>query len=147
MRCQAILFKSEGRTSKEVGSITSCSLKNSMNCLCGTIDFYYGDESHVCSQGYGWQFPDEEVCILSEKAYKVNCMAFINRQNQCRWKMTEKNIDTEFILEYLEQFSFQIQKTTFIVLDNAQIHKAKTIMERIPYWQKRGLYIFFLSPY
>jgi hypothetical protein len=38
----------------------------------GTIDLYYGDESHVCSEGYvpyGWQFPDEEVCILSGKAY------------------------------------------------------------------------------
>jgi len=118
--------------------------------LCGTIDLYYGDESHVCSEGYvpyGWQFPDEEVCILSEKAYKVNCLGLINRQNQCRWLMTEENIDAEIILEHLEQFSFEIPKTTFIVLDNARIHKAKAIKERIPYWQKRGLYIFFLPPY
>jgi len=118
--------------------------------LCHTIDLYYGDESHVCSEGYvpyGWQFPDEKVCILSEKAYKVNCWGFISRQNQCRWQMTTENIDTQFILEQLEQFSFEIRKTTFIVLDNARIHKAKAIKERIPYWQKRGLYIFFLPPY
>ena len=118
--------------------------------LCGTIDLYYGDESHVCSEGYvpyGWQFPDEEVCILSEKAYKVNCLGFISRQNQCRWLMTTENIDTGFVLECLEQFSFEINKTTCVVLDNARIHKAKAIKERIPYWQKRGLYIFFLPPY
>jgi transposase len=118
--------------------------------LCGTIDLYYGDESHVCSEGYipyGWQFPDEEVCILSEKAYKVNCLGFISRENQCRWLMSEENIDAGVILESLEQFSFEIRKTTFIVMDNARIHKAKAIRERIPYWQKRGLYIFFLPPY
>jgi transposase len=118
--------------------------------LSGTIDLYYGDESHVCSEGYvpyGWQFPDEEVCILSEKAYKVNCLGFISRENQCLWKMTTENIDTQFVLEFLEQFSFEIHKTTFIVLDNARIHKAKAIKERIPYWQARGLFLFFLPPY
>ncbi|KAA6341355.1 hypothetical protein EZS27_010843 [termite gut metagenome] len=33
----------------------------------GQIDLFYGDESHVCSEGYvpyGWQFPDEEVALL-----------------------------------------------------------------------------------
>jgi len=118
--------------------------------LCGAIELYYGDESHVCSEGYvpyGWQFPDEEVCILSEKSYKMNCLGFISRKNQCRWQMTTENIDAGFVLEYLEQFSFEIHKTTFIVLDNARIHKAKVIRERIHYWQKRGLYLFFLPPY
>ena len=114
------------------------------------IDLYYGDETHVCSEGYvpyGWQFPDEEVCILSEKAYKLNCFGFINRQSRCWWKTTEDNIDAQFVLEYMENFSFLIDKKTFVVLDNARLHKAKVIRERIPYWQKRGLYIFFLPPY
>lgn len=116
----------------------------------GKIDLYYGDETHVCSEGYvpyGWQFPGEEVCVFSEKAYKLNCLGFISRQNSCRWKTTEDNIDAQFVLEYMEVFSFQIRKKTFMVLDNARIHKAKTFQERIPYWQKRGLYIFFLPPY
>ena len=116
----------------------------------GRIDLYYGDETHVCSEGYvpyGWQFPDEDVCILSEKAYKLNCFGLINRQSRCRWKTTEDNIDAQFVLEYMEDFSFQISKKTFVVLDNARIHKAKIIQERIPFWEKRGLYIFFLPPY
>ena len=109
-----------------------------------------GDETHVCSEGYvpyGWQFPDEEVCILSEKAYKLNCFGFINRQSRCWWKTTEGNIDAQFVLEYMKNFSFRIDRKTFVVLDNAQLHRAKVIQERIPYWQKRGLYIFFLPPY
>lgn len=116
----------------------------------GEIDLFYGDETHVCSEGYvpyGWQFPDERVCILCEKAYKLNCFGFISRQNQCRWTTTEENIDAHFIVEYLEEFSFTITKKTFIVLDNARVHKAKAIQERIEYWQNRGLFIFFLPPY
>jgi len=116
----------------------------------GEIDLYYGDETHVCSQGYvpyGWQFPDEEVCIFSEKAYKINCLGLISRQNACRWQTTESTIDAQFVVEFMEEFSFQISRKTFVVLDNARLHKAKIIRERIPYWQKRGLYIFFLPPY
>ena len=111
------------------------------------IDLHYGDEPHVCSEGhvpYGWQFPDEEVCILSEKAYKLNCFGFINRQSICWWKTTEGYIDAQFVLEDMEDFSFQISKKTFVVLDNARVHKAKAIQERIPYWQKRGI-VYFLS--
>jgi len=116
----------------------------------GKIDLLYGDESHVCSQGYvpyGWQFPDEDVCILSEKAYKLNCFALINRKSECHWATTEESIDSKFVLEYLERLSFKINIETFIVLDNASVHKAKIIQERIPFWQARGLFLFFLPPY
>jgi transposase len=61
--------------------------------------------------------------------------------------VTEENIDTGFVLGFLENFSFEIKRITFVVLNNARIHKTKAIMERIPYWQKRGLYLFFLPPY
>lgn len=114
------------------------------------IDLFYGDESHVCSEGYvpyGWQFPDEQVCILSEKAHRINCFGMINRQSKCYWSTTEQSIDAQFILEYFENFSFEIHKETFVILDNASVHKAKIIRERIPYWQKRGLFIFYLPPY
>lgn len=119
-------------------------------CQKGKIDLYYGDESHVCSEGYvpyGWQFPDEEVCILAEKAFRINCFGLINRQSRCHWATTEQNIDAQFVLERLEELSFEIHIETFVILDNASVHKAKKILERIPYWQKRGLFIFFLPPY
>jgi hypothetical protein len=116
----------------------------------GEIDLFYGDETHVCSEGYvpyGWQFPDEEVCYLTDKSYKFNCLGLINRQSQVRWQVTEQNIDTQFVMEFLEKFSFDIKRTTFVVLDNAHIHKAKAMRERVPYWQDRGLFLFFLPPY
>lgn len=64
------------------------------------IDLYYGDEIRVCGQGYvpyRWQFSGEDVCILSEKADKINYFRCINIGNQCGFKTTENNINSEFV--------------------------------------------------
>lgn len=50
-------------------------------------------------------------------------------------------------MDYLEELSFKIQKDTVLILDNASVHRAKIIRERIPFWQNRGLFIAFLPPY
>lgn len=116
----------------------------------GLIDLFYGDETHICSEGYvpyGWQFPEEEVAIWVEKGHKMNCLGLISRQNQCHWATTEQNIDSAFVKNFLDDLSFKIRKETCIVIDNASIHKAKIIQEMIPYWQKRGLFILYLPPY
>jgi transposase len=47
----------------------------------------------------------------------------------------------------LEKLSFEIQKATVIAIDNASIHHAKIIKEQKCFWEKRGLYIFYLPPY
>jgi transposase len=71
----------------------------------------------------------------------------ISRSNQffyqtCRGKMT-----AHFIVEHLDSFSSIIQKPTVVVLDNAKIHTARQVKERLAYWQARGLYLFYLPPY
>jgi hypothetical protein len=68
----------------------------------GLIDLFYGDESHVCSQGYvpyGWQFPDEDIYTPVEKGYKINIWGLINRYNKNHWVTTEKNINANFVFE------------------------------------------------
>lgn len=116
----------------------------------GLIKLYYADESHVCSEGYvpyGWQFPDEEVFICAQKGFRLNCWAMISRQNQCFWQTTIQNIDSQFVFEQFDNLSLSIHQPTYVVLDNARIHHAKIIQERISIWQRRGLYIFFLPTY
>ncbi len=116
----------------------------------GLIDLFYGDESHVCSEGYvpyGWQFADEAIYIPVEKGYKINIWGLLSRSNQNHWATTEQNINAGFVFEQLEKLSFQIQKQTVVMLDNASIHKAKIIQEQLEIWAKRGLYIFYLPPY
>ncbi len=116
----------------------------------GEIDIFYGDESRVCEEGYvpyGWQFKDENVTIPCRRGKAMNYFGLLSRDNRLHYSATAENIDAEFIIKELELFSMGLQKPTVVVLDNASAHKAKKVIERIPFWQERGLYIFYLPPY
>jgi transposase len=63
------------------------------------------------------------------------------------YRTTEQNITADFIIKSLEQLSMSITKPTVIVLDNARIHTARKVKERLRKWQNRELYIFYLPPY
>lgn len=116
----------------------------------GLIDLYYGDESRVCLQGcvpYGWQFADEEVFVPSSRGVGLNCFALLTRTNACRFATTKGCLDSAFVVEQLEALSFAIQRLTVVVLDNAAVHKSKPVQERRPFWEERGLFLFYLPPY
>ncbi|WP_289691641.1 IS630 family transposase, partial [Bacteroides acidifaciens] len=116
----------------------------------GKIDLYYADESHVCTEGYvpyGWQFRNEDVYIPSQKAQRVNIFGMIDRNNRYHGFTTTESIDADKVVEYLDTFSLNIKKDTFIVLDNASVHRNKKIRELRELWEKRGLFLFYLPPY
>lgn len=60
---------------------------------------------------------------------------------------TTEGITAEKVADFIDRFSMTIRKETFIVLDNAKIHRSKLMMEMRQIWEKRGLYLFFLPPY
>lgn len=93
------------------------------------------------------QFPGEKVAIYVEKAYKTNIFGLISRANQCSWAMTQKNIDSQFVVQHLDDLSFKITKHTVVVLDNASVHQSKLMQQNLPIWQKRGFFVFFLPTY
>ena len=43
--------------------------------------------------------------------------------------------------------SFDLERITVVVLDNAPAHVAKPVQERRKFWQERGLFVFYLPPY
>lgn len=115
-----------------------------------SIDLYYADESRVAlepSIPYGWQFPDEEVFMPSEKGAGLNCFALLKRNNQCLIQTNQTTLTSQFIFEQFENLSLNLQKLTVVVLDNARIHTSQIIKERKKVWQQRGLYIFYLPRY
>lgn len=116
----------------------------------GNIDLLYGDETQFSQKGYvpyGWQFDDEEIAIEVCKGKSINCFGLLSRTNQFIYKMSEKNINSNFVIEMLDNLSLTITKCTFVVLDNARIHTARKVKELFQIWQKRGLFIFYLPPY
>ena len=113
----------------------------------GSIDLYYADESRVSLEAnvpYGWQFFDEEVFIPAEKGGALNIFGLLGRDNHLIYETTVEKITSQFILEQLEIFSTKLKKLTVVVLDNASVHTAGIIKQRLAAWQNRGLYIFYL---
>lgn len=116
----------------------------------GSIDLYYGDETQVSTQGfvpYGWQFADEKIGIPVCKKSKINCLGFLSRNNDFRFRTITKSIKSDFVIETLDEWSLNLKKLTVVVLDNARVHTAYEVKKLFPIWQKRGLYIFYLPPY
>jgi transposase len=116
----------------------------------GVIDLFYGDESSVSEEGYvpyGWQFKDESVSIEAAKGQRLNCFGLISRQNQLHYATTRHSITAAFVVNQLEGLSWQLTKPTVVVLDNARIHTANQVRQRLGDWHRRGLYLFYLPPY
>jgi len=110
----------------------------------------YGDESRLSEQPcvpYGWQFSDEEVFMPSERGGGVNLFGLINRNNELIFEMTAEKINSEFIIKQIEKLLDQLKKPTVIVLDNARVHRSQLVRERLPYWEARGLFVFYLPVY
>ena len=101
----------------------------------GSIDLYYGDESHICEEAYvpyGWKFSKEDVYIPSGRGARLNC---------------GKSIDADTMIAFLDNFSMTVRRKTVVVLDNAPIHRAKRLLALRDIWERRGLHLFFLPPY
>lgn len=116
----------------------------------GLLDLFYADESHVCSEAYvpyGWQFPGERVFMPAQRGYKLNLWSLLSRDNTHHWATSETSIDAHFVFRQLEERSLNIRRPTVVVLDNASIHHAKIIAQQQPYWEARGLYLFYLPTY
>lgn len=116
----------------------------------GRIALYYADESHVCTQGYvpyGWQLPEEDVCIASQRSARLNIFGMIDRKSQYEGFATTESINADKVVDFLDAFSLRVLKDTFVVLDNATVHRNHKIRELRPVWEKRGLFLFYLPPY
>jgi len=111
---------------------------------------YYADEASVSLEPcvpYAWQFKDEQVSMPSEKGKGVNCFTLLARDNRAVIETTTQTMSSQFFFERMERFSVGLKKLTVVVLDNAAVHRARIIKERIGVWQQRGLFLFYLPRY
>lgn len=116
----------------------------------GLIDLYFGDGSFTCTEGYvpyGWQFPGENITIPSDRGARLNIWGMIDYDSHYHGFCSTDSMTSQRIADFLDRFSLTIRKDTFIVLDNAKVHRSKYMKEMRKIWEKRGLYLFFLPPY
>lgn len=116
----------------------------------GLIDLYYGDESHICTEGYvpyAWKFKDEDYCVPVYKCGRLNIFGMIDRNCVYHGFTTEGHIDSDRFIEFMDNFSLGITKETVVVLDNSSVHKSRKVKNCLGRWKERGLHVFYLPPY
>ena len=116
----------------------------------GSIRLYYADESHTCTEGYvpyGWQLRGEEVYVPSQRVARLNIFGVIDCDNRYKGFTTFEKMTADKVVSFLDEISFNLEMNTFVVLDNASVHRNKKIKELRPIWEQRGLFLFFLPPY
>jgi transposase len=77
----------------------------------------------------------------------VNVLGFLKPNNELVPYIVEGKIDTSVIVECFEQFSQQLDKRTYVFLDNAPVHRSREFVEHIAQWVKRGLIVKYLPSY
>ncbi len=114
------------------------------------IDLYFGDEatfSMLPSIPYAWQEKDKPIEIFPRRDKKVNLFGIFRPDNVAITYQSQKNINSEFLIQSIDDFSQYVDKPTVLVLDNAPTHRSYLFQEQLLRWQEKDLYVFFLPYY
>jgi len=102
--------------------------------LLGYIDLRFSDETAFTLQPnvpYGWIRKGEQRGIPSRKGGNLNIFGLLNLQGQLTTYQTTKSVNSEQIIEWLDEYASTIKKWTVVVLDNAPWHISKSIENKL----------------
>ncbi len=117
----------------------------------GDCDLWYFDGAGFClepSLPYAWQPRGTSIAVpTSSHSRRLNVLAFLKRNNDLYPYMIEGSVDSSVIIECFDQLSTQIDKRSYVLLDNAPMHRSKAFIQQIPKWVRKGLIIKYLPAY
>ena len=96
---------------------------------------------------YGWIPEGDQWGIRSAKGRVCNLFGLLSRKGSLKVYSTQQNINSDFIIECLDEVASQLKIPTVLVMDNAPWHKSVTIKEKEAGWNEKGLYLFYLPTY
>ncbi|MGI8467556.1 MAG: transposase [Pyrinomonadaceae bacterium] len=85
--------------------------------------------------------------MFPQRDKKVNLFGVFRADNFCVSYESAGNINSEFLIKAIADFSRYLEKPTVLVLDNAPTHRSRKFIEQIEKWIEKDLYIFFLPKY
>lgn len=116
----------------------------------GHIDLYFTDESGFnltpCIP-YGWQPVREQKTIRSAKGKVTNLFGLLSRCGKLITFATEANIDSDFVVECIDEFCLRVTRPTALVLDNAPWHTSGKMEQKQKEWEEKGVFLVFLPTY
>ena len=110
----------------------------------------FGDETGFSLEPnipYGWLPVGKQTRISSEHKRVGNVFVLLSIKGQGIMHWYDKNINSKFIVQCLDDLATKIDKPTVVVLDNAPWHKSKMVFSKISEWKEKNLFIFFLPTY
>jgi len=116
----------------------------------GCIDLYFGDASHfstIPNVPYAWQTKDAPVLLPSFRTKSLSVLGLMSPCSKLFQKTYEGNVNSQTVIDFLDEFSRKTTKKTVVILDNASIHRSKIFTEKTRDWESRGLVIYFIPPY
>jgi len=115
----------------------------------GDIDLYYYDESGLTLEPYvpyAWQNKGENIEIPSSHGKRINIAGFFSRNNsKLKSFVYEGRVDSDVVTACFDYFSDNIDKKSFVLVDNAPTHRSKKFISKIRGWAKKGMFIIFRS--
>jgi transposase len=117
----------------------------------GDCAVWYCDASGLCLQPcipYAWH-PKGATLALPQSAHyqRLHVLGLLKRDNTLVPYLIEGVVDTAVVVACLEQFSEQLDKKAFVLIDNAPVHRSQEFIRHIPKWVKKGLSIKYLPAY
>jgi transposase len=117
----------------------------------GECDLWYFDGAGFCLEPYlpyAWQPRGIAIEVpTSSPGRRLNVLGFLKRNNDLYPYMIEGSVDTSVIIECFDQLSTQIDKRSYVLLDNAPMHRSKAFIQHIPQWVRQGLIVKYLPSY
>jgi len=118
--------------------------------LSGHIDLRYADETTFSLQPnvpYGWIPTGEQRGIPSRKGGNLNVFGLLNLQGELTTYQTTQSVNSQTIVDWLDNFASTIKKMTVVILDNAPWHISQSVENKIEQWEQKDMFIFRLPSY
>jgi transposase len=117
----------------------------------GEIDLFYLDQSGFGRTPYipyAWQDRGSTIAVPCREGKRINVMGMYSlMKGTLHAEITDKSITSARVVDFLGDFSKTVTKFTVVVLDNASIHTAKAVYEKLEEWEGRNLYLYYLPTY
>lgn len=116
----------------------------------GEIDVYFMDEvgfNLTPSVPYAWQPIGQRIEVISARSQNINVLGFLQANVNFESYAFNETINSDVVIACINDFSANIKKPTYLILDNSPIHTSDIFTEQIPIWAEKKLFVYRLPPY
>lgn len=96
---------------------------------------------------YAWQHKNKPLLLPASRSKSLSALGLMTPSCKLFSRTYEGSVDSQIMIDFIDEFVPQINKRTVVILDNAPIHKSKKFLSNIDRWREQDLEIFFLPTY